>query len=149
MKKIIGASLIFLLDIFSKRWAYFCCKVPKIVNPLVSCELAINRGVSWSMFHSENTTMFVFVSLMIAIVIGLLGFYTYNRSRAGLPYGFEVLVLTGALGNMLDRFLYHGVVDFIVIGYGDWFWPTFNIADIAIVVGVFGMIYSTLCYDEK
>jgi signal peptidase II len=45
------------------------------------------------------------------------------------------LILGGALGNLVDRLLYGHVIDFIDLYYGDWHWPTFNIADSAITLG--------------
>jgi len=45
-------------------------------------------------------------------------------------------VVAGALSNVFDRFWYTGVIDFIDIHYGGWHYPTFNIADVAIVCGI-------------
>jgi signal peptidase II len=50
-----------------------------------------------------------------------------------------MLVLSGAIGNLYDRFRFEGVRDFIDVCFGDvegWHWPTFNVADIALVVGI-------------
>ena len=46
-----------------------------------------------------------------------------------------MLVLGGAIGNLLDRLLYGHVVDFIDVYYRGWHWPAFNVADSAITVG--------------
>ena len=48
-----------------------------------------------------------------------------------------MLILGGAAGNVIDRLVYGYVIDFIDVFYGSWHWPTFNIADSAISVGVF------------
>jgi lipoprotein signal peptidase len=146
---VMGAVGILLLDIVSKRFALIACKTPQVITMFLSCELVINRGFSWSMFHSENTAPFVAVSAVIVGIIGLLAWHTYSRFYAGLSYSWELLVLAGALGNLIDRVLYHGVVDFIVIGYGSFVWPTFNLADMAIVIGVFGMLFKTLYSHEE
>jgi signal peptidase II len=47
-----------------------------------------------------------------------------------------VLIITGAFSNLLDRLFYGGVIDFIVVWFGDWSWPAFNIADAAILLGI-------------
>ena len=48
------------------------------------------------------------------------------------------LVCGGAVGNLIDRIRSRiGVVDFIDIGFGDWRWPTFNVADMAVSIGAF------------
>ena len=55
-----------------------------------------------------------------------------------------LLILSGALSNVLDRVVYHGVIDFIVVHYGNWYWPTFNIADVAIEFGAVWLIIQGL-----
>ena len=51
-------------------------------------------------------------------------------------FGFALaLILGGAVGNVIDRLLHGYVVDFIQIHYGDWYFPSFNVADSAISVG--------------
>ncbi|MEK7796744.1 MAG: signal peptidase II, partial [Pseudomonadota bacterium] len=46
-----------------------------------------------------------------------------------------VLVLGGAIGNLVDRLIYGYVVDFVDVYYQNWHWPAFNVADSAITVG--------------
>ena len=58
-----------------------------------------------------------------------------------LSFAFFVLIVGGALGNIIDRFLYGQVVDFIDWYYGSYHWPAFNIADSAICVGVTILIF--------
>jgi signal peptidase II len=50
------------------------------------------------------------------------------------------LVLSGAIGNVIDRILYGAVVDFVDLHYSGWHWPAFNIADSAITIGVILLI---------
>jgi signal peptidase II len=58
-------------------------------------------------------------------------------ANTSAPYHIALsLVLSGAIGNLIDRFRYNYVVDFLDVGWGDWRWPAFNIADSAITVGV-------------
>ena len=53
------------------------------------------------------------------------------------------LICSGAIGNLIDRFRFGGVVDFIDFHMGDWHWPAFNIADSSICVGaVMLIVYS-------
>jgi signal peptidase II len=65
-------------------------------------------------------------ALGIVLVLQHGAIFTSGIARAGLG-----AALGGATGNLLDRWRHHGVVDFIDLG----FWPVFNLADIAIVVG--------------
>jgi signal peptidase II len=54
------------------------------------------------------------------------------------------LVLSGAIGNVIDRILYGAVVDFVDLHYAGWHWPAFNIADTAICIGVGLMLLENL-----
>jgi signal peptidase II len=54
------------------------------------------------------------------------------------------LVLSGAIGNVIDRIAYGAVVDFIDVYYGNWHWPAFNIADSAITIGVILLIFDEI-----
>lgn len=59
------------------------------------------------------------------------------------PLGYS-LVLGGALGNLLDRVLRGSVVDYLDIHWRNLHWPAFNLADVAITLGVIGILGSTL-----
>jgi signal peptidase II len=54
------------------------------------------------------------------------------------------LLLSGAIGNVIDRVAYGAVVDFIDVHYMGWHWPAFNIADSAITVGVVLLIFDEI-----
>jgi signal peptidase II len=100
-----------------------------------------NRGVSWSLLSNNTAYGFIAVALLIVGVIGMLVAHTVRAYQQKQRIFGELLVLGGALSNLFDRFFYDGVVDFITLRYGDWVFPIFNIADIAIVFGVLIMLY--------
>ena len=58
------------------------------------------------------------------------------------------LILSGAIGNLIDRAVLGFVIDFIDLHYQDFYWPVFNVADIAITLGVILLILVDL-YNEK
>ena len=133
-------AALFALDRITKYYALHNFAESYRVNDFLSFELAFNRGVSWSMFHSANDTIFIAVSSVIAIILCTLIWHTVIRYRAGNNIIGELLVLAGAVSNLIDRFVYQGVVDFIFISYGSFAWPIFNIADVSIVIGVLVMV---------
>lgn len=143
---IIGYSLAMLLiviiDRISKIVALRCLVDSYKVTSWLSFDLVMNRGISWSLFHSASTFGFVVLSVFIMIIIGILMVHTMRRLDQGESIFGEILALSGALSNVLDRLLYGGVVDFIVLSVGDWTWPVFNIADCSIVVGI-GIMFVT------
>lgn len=103
-------------------------------------ESVINKGISWSIFHSSNPLIAGIVAGAVGAFVALFAWYTYVQIKQNLPALGEVLVLAGACGNLLDRLVYGGVVDFIVIGCCGYTWPFFNVADLVIVTGVILMM---------
>lgn len=131
---------VIITDILTKQWALAACTDKLVINKFVACHLAFNRGVSWSMFHSDDTSMFVMVSLLVGLVIIFFAWYTYQQWREHQTIWAEVLVLSGACANMIDRLWHGAVIDFIMLEYKQYVFPLFNFADSAIVCGVIGII---------
>jgi len=77
------------------------------------------------------------VSIFISLITLFILVYSYKRYKKGHSIVGETLVLAGSISNILDRIMYGGVIDFIVVSFGSYSWPVFNIADIAIVIGAF------------
>ena len=135
------AILIILTDRFTKSWALTLLN-ERIITPFLSFGLAFNRGLSWGMLNSDNTYLFLILNMIIAVVIVAMIGYTIYCWRHQQPIIGPVLILAGALSNYFDRIYYGAVIDFIVVSFGSWSWPAFNIADAAIVCGV-GLILLT------
>jgi len=132
-------SLVFALDRLTKRWAVAHASSWPLYNDqdsLVSFDLVYNRGISWSMFHSSDDYQFAVVSGIIAFITLLVVIHAISWFRARRCIAGHVLVVAGSLSNIIDRYWYGGVIDFVHLHYGQWSWPIFNSADIGIVVGV-------------
>jgi signal peptidase II len=74
----------------------------------------------------------------LVVVAGYLKRARPEQWRLGAELG---LLAGGALGNVLDRAMYGRVTDFIVWRLGSHEWPTFNVADAALVVGIVGLLF--------
>lgn len=73
----------------------------------------------------------------------------YHRNgEKTIKYGLAI-ILGGALGNLIDRLFVQRVVDFVDVGIGDLRWPVFNVADSAVVVGMFMLIYALIKIEKK
>ncbi|MFC1855556.1 signal peptidase II [Thermodesulfobacteriota bacterium] len=59
-----------------------------------------------------------------------------------------ILILSGAIGNFIDRIRIRAVIDFISVHYHDYYWPAFNVADAFITVGVAIMIIDILFFQK-
>jgi len=140
-------SIISLLaDVTTKLWAEHTLDgYPGIIHVWenhVAFILAKNRGGAWGLLQSTSEHVrrpfFLLVSAAAIAFIVTLYRRLQPRQRA-LKWGLP-LVLGGALGNVFDRIRYGHVIDFIdvhaVYKGQDHHWPTFNVADIAICVGV-------------
>jgi signal peptidase II len=88
-----------------------------------------NPGAAFGIL--QNKQILSIVAAIVAAVLILLFYPRIPRHRRSMRFGMA-LALGGALGNLIDRVKYGSVIDFIDVG----FWPVFNLADSAIVVGV-------------
>ena len=115
---------------------------PVRVAPFMDLVLAWNRGVSYGWFASSSQTgRWILVAVMAAIV-SVLAFWLVRATDrfSALCLG---LLIGGALGNILDRILHGAVADFFFFHVGSFQWYVFNLADVAIVAGVAGLLYSS------
>ncbi|MEO8874908.1 MAG: signal peptidase II [Polyangiaceae bacterium] len=133
-------------DIATKYWAEKNLDgypgVKEVWKDHIAFILARNRGGAWGLLQSTNENVrrpfFLLVSAAaIAFIVTL--YRKLNKDQKALAWGLP-LVLGGALGNVFDRIRYGYVIDFIDVHVkwqnADHHWPTFNIADVAICVGV-------------
>ncbi|WP_394820898.1 signal peptidase II [Pendulispora albinea] len=133
-------------DVSTKLWAERTLDgYPGIIHVWenhIAFILAKNRGGAWGLLQStsENVRRPFFLLVSAAAIAFIVTLYRRLQPRQrALKWGLP-LVLGGALGNVFDRIRYGHVIDFIdvhVVYKGqDHHWPTFNVADIAICVGV-------------
>lgn len=127
---------ILIIDRITKLAALAYAQVPYIINDYLSFELIFNRGISWGIFHDATGIVFFIVSTIIAIITAFLVWHTYYLYRCKKPIVGHVCIIAGSVANLIDRVIYGGVIDFILLSYGSYSWPVFNIADMAIVCGV-------------
>lgn len=134
--------VVFLIDQFSKQLIYnhfIDYKGNEIsLFPFLNLVLVWNYGISFSMLDDIEQGQIVFVALSVFLVLIL--YYWYKKGKniqLVLPIS---LIMGGAIGNIMDRLKYSAVLDFIDFDLWGWHYPTFNIADIAIVLGVIAML---------
>jgi signal peptidase II len=108
-----------------------------------------NRGAAFGMLASlpGAGTFFVVISL-IAIVLICAYFRWLKDEEVWSPLCLA-LVLTGAVGNLIDRFRLGRVVDFLDVQYRGWHWPAFNVADSCITIGVLLLALKILWGEKK
>ncbi|MDX3904176.1 MAG: signal peptidase II [Pigmentiphaga sp.] len=103
--------------------------------PVLDLTLLYNRGAAFSFLAgAAGWQRWFFTVLALAVS----GFIVWMLARHGDRRLFSwslTLILGGALGNVIDRFLHGHVIDFVLLHYGGWFFPAFNLADSAITIG--------------
>lgn len=139
MPLLVISALVVLFDQLTKLWALGALRYaePVPVLPGLNWTLVYNKGGAFSLFHSADGWQTVFfLAVACVISVALLVWLWREPARGWLPRIPLVLILGGAIGNVIDRLRYGHVVDFIDVYVADWHWPAFNIADSAISVGV-------------
>ncbi len=129
------ALAVLILDQISKNLILNEMVIPKTIEvlPFFNLILAYNTGVSFSMFSNNNP--YILSVFALTICAGLMWWMKSEQdkiTRIGLA-----LIIGGAVSNVIDRFLYGAVVDFLDFYIGSYHWPTFNVADSAICIGAF------------
>lgn len=96
-----------------------------------------NPGVAFSLFADSHSPAVRFMLLAFSIAVIIFLFWLLAAERAGGRTGQVgmAMILGGALGNVFDRLTQRGVTDFIDLHIQSHHWPTFNVADSAIVIG--------------
>ncbi len=128
--------IILLFDRITKIKALTLWATELTITPYFSLELTLNRGISWGLGNSQDPWLFVFLSTGVLLITIGLAVYARHRLIAGYSIFGELLVISGSVSNIIDRYLYGGVVDFIHLHAFGYAFPSFNIADAAIVSGV-------------
>lgn len=104
------------------------------VLPVFDLRLSWNAGISFSLFNS-GTDLAVATLLSVQILITLLLlWWLWRLDRRWLQVACG-LIIGGALGNIVDRATVGAVADFLLVHWGDWQFPTFNLADTCITIG--------------
>lgn len=110
-----------------------------------------NPGGAFGIFGGEKgglgSWLFVVVSL-VAIGSILFLFVKTREGEKTLSFSFS-LVLSGAIGNLIDRLRFGEVVDFLDFYLYSYHWPAFNVADSAICIGIGLMAFDLLIRDRK
>ena len=106
------------------------------VVPFFNLTMAHNPGAAFSFLaDAGGWQKWFFVGLASIVSIALLIWLKKLKPQAKLEAVSLAMILGGAVGNVIDRFYYGYVIDFLDVYYGTYHWPAFNIADSAIVVG--------------
>lgn len=127
-----------VLDQISKQLAEHLLTYgePLAVMPSFNLTLLYNKGAAFSFLESAGgwqRWFFTAIALVVSVVI-VFWLKEAGEDQRWTPMAL-VLILGGAIGNVIDRILFGHVIDFIQVYYNTFYWPAFNVADSAICVG--------------
>ncbi len=144
--KIIYASIIAFLVVLSDQVSkFYILKALSYIGqtievfPYFNFTLSFNFGISFSMFNSPGQNQLLLLLMSSVIILLFYGWLYRSREKYNwIPIG---MVIGGAVGNMIDRARFGAVTDFIDIRIMGWHYPTFNIADSFICIGIIMLVF--------
>ncbi len=109
--------------------------------------LVWNKGISFGIFGGGSLPPWLLAAIALAVTLALAIWLRKAETRLlALAIG---LVIGGALGNVIDRFRFGAVADFLDFHWGAYHWPAFNLADAAISVGAVILLMDALLIGDE
>jgi len=141
---LIISGAVVILDQFTKYLIIKNVEPYNVVHvlPFFRIVNVTNKGAAFGMFHSLGNPFFIVVSF---VAIGIVTFLLLKSKEHPLGLSF---ILGGAIGNLIDRVRLGHVIDFLDVFVGTWHWPSFNVADSFLSIGIALMIISMI-FDQK
>ena len=140
IKKIIVSVIVLLIDQVLKGIISGADTYKTIINDFFYIDYSSNTGAAFSILSGHNIILIVTTIIICIFLYHIM--YSYKDNRLNdISFG---LIYGGILGNLLDRMFVGYVRDFISFKIGNYYFPIFNIADMAIVIGVILLIISTI-----
>ena len=135
-------TIIFAFDRISKMYILNLAEINNTLNvyitPFLNFYLIWNKGIAFGLFSFDQNIAYDFITFFIALVT-LIIFIIAIKSSDFKGYLFMV-IFSGSIGNLFDRFYFSAVPDFIDFHINDFHWFIFNVADIFISLGVICLI---------
>ncbi len=148
MRVLIVSLLVVLADQlakFSVRYFFEYGRAHRLLGEVLRLTYIENPGMAFGIQFGNAAFFTVFAAFAtVAIFIFIV---RARAERLALRLALA-LILGGAIGNLIDRFLYGKVVDFIDIGLGNTRWPVFNLADSAVTIGMV-LLLGLMVFDRR
>ncbi|OOR89421.1 signal peptidase II [Moraxella caviae] len=148
------AAFVLVIDQISKYFfntRFELGETMDVIAPVLNWTLAYNYGAAFSfMADAGGWQKWFFAGLGLFVSVFIITYLRQVPKSAHLLSFGLALVLGGAIGNVIDRFIHGYVIDFIHVHYADvWHYPIFNIADIGICVGMAFVVIDMLFFEAK
>jgi signal peptidase II len=153
---VIAALLVLVADQASKWWILNVLDLPDlrqvVLLPVLNLTMVWNHGVTFGLLNGLGDWGHVILAGVALAVVVALGFWLRRAESRTMAVAIGAIA-GGAVGNVIDRVRFGGVVDFIhahvATPWGDLSWYVFNVADAAIVCGVAALILESMLSKRK
>lgn len=146
------ALLVLVADQLSKIWVLQNFTLGESIQllPVFNFTYARNYGAAFSFLGDAGGWQRWLFTAIAIVVTCVLSVWLSRLKPTQLKLSLAlVLIIAGAIGNLIDRSLYGYVVDFLHVYYQQWHYPVFNIADCAITIGAGLLIWDSFTSDEE
>ena len=146
------ALLVLVADQLSKIWVLQNFTLGESIQllPVFNFTYARNYGAAFSFLGDAGGWQRWLFTAIAIVVTCVLSVWLSRLQRTQLKLSLAlVLIIAGAIGNLIDRSLYGYVVDFLHVYYQQWHYPVFNIADCAITIGAGLLIWDSFTSEDE
>jgi len=141
------AAVTALLDQANKWWMIHVYEIESkgrvTVTPFLDLVFVKNTGISYSMLDQDSFEGQLALASFAVVASTAMWVWLSRASTGRLMTWSLALIIGGAIGNAIDRVVLGGVADFYSLHAFGFYWYVFNIADVAIVAGVVGLLYES------
>ncbi len=142
--------LIFTFDRLSKLYILNLAQINDTLNlfvtPFLNFYLIWNKGIAFGLFSFDQNFIYNLITFLIVLITVII-LIVALRSKDYKGY-FFIIIFSGSVGNLYDRFYYSAVPDFIDFHINDFHWFIFNVADVFISVGVICLIIAEFIFNK-
>ena len=150
------ALAVFTMVLVLDQWTKYLIRTHMSINrslPIIpgffDLVFVLNKGGAFGILssHSPFSRSLIFIGFSMVAILALLILYWKSHQDHIMRFGI-VLLMSGAIGNLIDRLRWGMVVDFLDFYVGRYHWPAFNVADMVICIGL-GLVFLDLFLKEK
>ena len=118
-----------------------------VIQDLLHFTYVTNDGMAFGLsFPGGKHVLLIMTILLTGFIVGFL--WKEKNGHPLIKYGLA-LILSGAIGNLIDRLLYGKVVDFLDLMIGNFHWYIFNVADSSVTIGMILFIIHSVYIEQK
>jgi signal peptidase II len=117
------------------------------VTPFLNMVMVWNWGISFGLFSQQSPLTPIILSIVSLMVAGIFVWWLIKATDKLQIIG-AILIISGALGNIIDRLRFQAVIDFIDVHAFGYHWPAFNAADSFISIGVMCLIVHMMFFEK-